>query len=367
MNILFITNSIGYGGAEKSLAFVANGLDARGHRISIANLCGVPKEIGVKTQEFNESINITNVSLKNTGKLKRYSQLKELLKYSRSYKPDIVVGLTAFPNFYSVIIAKIIGAKSIISERGNPFKTFSDTKADRFIINVINHAAGAVFQTEGAAELYSSRLRNKGTIIPNPIFIKDDSLLQGGKAKRRDKTVVSVGRFNIFQKRNDIMLQAFARFHQSHPDYILKLYGSGEDEKVIRNLISDLGLSESVRMMGVSNSPMKDIIDDGVFLITSDYEGIPNSLLEAMAIGMPVVSTDCTPGGARMLIQDHINGLLVPVGDVSAIASALCEFAENSELAQKCGANARDIVRRFDPKDILDQWEHYLIQKCTDK
>ena len=116
--------------------------------------------------------------------------------------------------------------------------------------------------------------------------------------------------------------------------------------------------------MGVTRTPMQDISDAGMFLITSDYEGISNSLLEAMAVGLPCVSTDHTPGGARLLITDHENGLLAPMGDVDALAGAMCEFADNPELAQKCGNNARDVVNRFEPSRIIDQWEEYIEKLC---
>ena len=79
-----------------------------------------------------------------------------------------------------------------------------------------------------------------------------------------------------------------------------------------------------------------------------------------MAAGMPVVSTDSPPGGARLLIKDHENGLLVPIRDADAIASAMCEFAENDELRKKCGENSKQIVVKYAPEKILDRWDKYV-------
>ena len=160
------------------------------------------------------------------------------------------------------------------------------------------------------------------------------------------------------------MLKAFQIFSEKHPDYTLKLYGRGSDEEQIKEWVESMGLSGKVRFMGLSTQPMQDIAVDGMFLITSDFEGISNSLLEAMAVGLPCVSTDHTPGGARLLITDHENGLLAPVEDAEKLADAMCEFAENPELAKKCGESAKDVLQRFAPDRIVDQWEA-LIQRLT--
>lgn len=142
------------------------------------------------------------------------------------------------------------------------------------------------------------------------------------------------------------------------------LYVAGDDENLVRQWCADLNIQDQVKFMGVTRTPMQDISDAGMFLITSDYEGISNSLLEAMAVGLPCVSTNHTPGGARLLIADHENGLLAPMGDVNALAEAMCEFADNPELAQKCGNNARDVVNRFEPSRIIDLWEDYIEKLC---
>ena len=143
------------------------------------------------------------------------------------------------------------------------------------------------------------------------------------------------------------------------------LYGRGVDEGDVKEWCGILGLEKKVRFMGLTTNPMQDISNASIFLITSDYEGISNSLLEAMAVGLPCVSTDSSPGGARMLIKDHVNGLLVPVGDVEAIAKALCEFAEDPVLASKCGKNAKNVIRRFDANTIIDMWESYVTYICN--
>ena len=223
---------------------------------------------------------------------------------------------------------------------------------------IINRSRGGVFQTDGAMAYYGKGLRKRGTVIPNPIFIKGE--LPEVDFSEREKTVVSVGRLDNFQKRYDVMIDSFKIFSQSHPDYILKLYGRGNDEEQIKTWAEESGVSDKIKFMGLTTQPMQDIAKDGMFIITSDYEGISNSLLEAMAVGLPCVSTDHSPGGARLLISNGENGLLAPIGDAEALASAMARFADDSELAKKCGNKAKNVVERFAPKKIIDMWDEYL-------
>lgn len=359
-NILFITNSIGFGGASKMLCFVAESLAQRGHKVIIANL----KATGNVT-DYERTINGVNVITideipeEKNKHIFRINKIKEIAKNS---KCDAVVGFTCFPNMYASIVGKVLHIVSIMSERGDPQRTIGNSLKDRLSTFIINQSTGGVFQTEGAKCFYGKKLQSRGTIIPNPIFISGD--VPCVDYCEREKTVVSVGRLDNEQKRIDIMLKAFELFHRSHPEYILKLYGRGSQEEEIKQFCIDFGIQDSVRFMGLTTQPMKDIARDGIFLITSDYEGISNSLLEAMAVGLPCVSTDHTPGGARLLIQDHENGLLAPIGDVAGLASAMCEFADNPQLAERCGNMARDVINRFDPKHIIDLWEEYINSLC---
>lgn len=355
-NILFITNSLGLGGAEKMIVFIAEQLSKRGYKCAILNLCGVPSCGHSHKQLINESVEV--FELDPAKGYKNGEKVKKVTSFARDFKADILIAFTAFPNMFAKIAGTMLGIPSIMSERGDPKRTTDNSLKSKISTWIINRSKGGVFQTEGAKEFYGKGLQKRGVVIPNPIFVKGE--VPKIDYENREKSVVSVGRLENFQKRYDVMLKSFKLFHDRHPEYKLKLYGEGPAEKDIKVWIEELGLQDSVLLMGLTKNAMQDIVQDGMFLITSDYEGISNALLEAMAVGLPCVSTDHTPGGARMLIQHGENGLLAPMGDAEKLAECMCFFAGNKDLAKSCGEKAKEVLIRFAPEKIIDQWEEYI-------
>lgn len=360
--IVFITNSIGFGGAEKMLVFVANSLSARGHKCCIINLNAIGDYINEKKQKLEDGVVLHTIQPQDSNTNKHLYRVKSIKAIAKSFGADIIIGFTSYPNFYAKIVGLSLRIPTIMSERGDPSKTTNNSLKSKFVDFFINRSKGGVFQTEGAMSFYGKGLRKRSVVIPNPIFAIDE--IPTVLYEEREKSIVTVGRLDNFQKRYDVMLDAFKLFSEKHPEYVLKMYGRGSDEELIKKWVSERSLCEKVRFMGLSTHPMLDICRDGMFLITSDFEGISNALLEAMAAGLPCVSTDHTPGGARLLIQDHQNGLLAPIGDSKRLAEAMCEFADDPELAEACGEKAKEVLVRFSPEHIIDLWEEYINRIC---
>lgn len=349
MHILFLARTLGYGGAAKILTFLANKL-VETEQISI--LFYEQKEIN---RPLNDSINAVYIPLSGSGmktRLKRFFQLNKSIKH---IKPDIIISFLSAPNFYATLIGIINRIPVVISERGDP--SLDMTSKAQLQRRFYNLASGAVFQTDGAKECYPTKLQRKSAVIPNPVP-NDSTIIHDASVSNH--IISFVARFENRQKRQDLMLQALFIIVKNYPDAILKFYGDGEDEAMIREMTNQLGLQKNVQFMGYT-SKVKEVIDESeVFCLTSDYEGIPNTLIEAMSIGMPVVSTDCTPGGARLLIQNEENGLLVDRQNPNQIAKAICKVFEDEGLRIKIGKEAKRIRERFSESNIVEEWRRYI-------
>lgn len=159
------------------------------------------------------------------------------------------------------------------------------------------------------------------------------------------------------QKNLPMLLMAFAQFSAKHPTYHMTIYGEGPLKNEISQLINQLGVKDNVNLAGYVTSLPQRVKDAGMYVSSSDYEGISNTMLEALAMGIPSICTDCPAGGARMCIQNKVNGILVPVGDHHALYEAMCALAEDPQLADSLSREAVKIRETFHVEKIAAMWE----------
>lgn len=155
-------------------------------------------------------------------------------------------------------------------------------------------------------------------------------------------------------------IDAFEKFNKVHPEYIYEIYGEGELRESIQQYIEKKNLREKVFLKGFYQNIHSEIVNAAVFVLPSNYEGISNSMLEALAIGLPVICTDCPIGGARQVIENGKNGVLIPVGDTAALFNAMCKIVEDEDFAGLLSSNATNVRNDYNADLICKKWETLL-------
>lgn len=208
-----------------------------------------------------------------------------------------------------------------------------------------------VFQTPDARDYFSRNIQKRGVVIPNP-------LSEGLPYADNDnsKTIITATRLET-QKNIPLALDAFKDFHKTHPEWTFRIYGRGSLKDEIEELImNDPEIADCVQLMGFSSDIHNEMAHSAIFILSSDFEGLSNSMIEAMAIGLPVVCTDCPIGGAKMMIENGKNGFLIPTGNKKAIVSALCYVADNVGTSKAIGAEAAKVREKLSAERICQQW-----------
>ena len=281
--------------------------------------------------------------------------IKLLSRIISSENPDCV--LSFYLDVCALTAISLMNKKIplIYSERNDPNRT-NQRKIEKIYRKIVEfNANGFVFQTDGAKKSYGTKIQEKSIVILNPLNIES---LPVREEKSIEKVIVSVGRL-VPQKRQDLLIDAFEIIEKTHPNYVLNIYGSGELEEQLAQRIASRKI-QHVYLKGNSKDVLEKIKNSSLFVLTSDYEGIPNALLEAMAIGIPSISTDCSPGGARMLIEDGVNGFIVPCGNVNELATKMELLLDDHILAKAFSKQSVLIRNQVDPELIAEKWISYI-------
>lgn len=349
--IMFVIHALGYGGAGKMIVYLANQLSKVGYECVIY----VEEQVG-KHYEVEANVEI----IQETEFFKNYytrhfQQIFQLRRRVKEINPDLVISFQTNQNALSVLATRGRSIPVIVSERGDPYQ-YNNVVA-KLKTAVINKAEGSVFQTKKAMEYYGKKLQERSTVIYNPCTVP---YVPAPAWEERRNEIAFVARFDIQQKRQDLMIQAFAIVAKKNPELRLAFYGEGKEMKQIQQMAESLGVSDRVDFKGLVRDIPNAIRNAKMFVMTSDYEGLPNALIEAMAVGLPCVSTDCSPGGAAELIVSGENGVIVPCGDVDRLANCILEVINDPKCAYKYGKKAQEIADTLHPQKIYSQWEKYI-------
>ena len=361
IKIAFHLNTLTHGGAERVVTNLANRFAAEGYQVFVATEWTDEDEFVLDERVHRIHVGLREGDEKRNRFSRYLRRIRYLEEFMEEYRPDVVVAFARLALFRALMAKKKTGVPVVVCVRIDPRSEYRGARNFFQIKKYMKTADGAVFQTKDAEDYFRKDLTCSSTIILNPITPKYLGL---PPVKERNKTIVNAARLVAF-KNQVLLVRAFSIVHEKHPDYDLKIYGpdsgDGTREKILQT-IAECHLEGVVHLMGNSDALEKELPQAALFAYSSDYEGLPNSLLEAMAMGLPCVSTDCPCGGPRTLIQNGENGLLVPVGDVKALAKGMLALIENPERAAELGRMAAKIAEIASTDRAFEAWQDYLLR-----
>lgn len=353
--IVFLTLSLTRGGAERVIANLCNDAFSSEYDVTVIMCMKAPMEYSlaesVKTVTLDQSEEEWH-----QGMTKRFPRRRRALgRILQDIRPDLIISFLPEPNFLALSLRRKLGIPTIISVRNDPVREYAGMVRTLLMKHLYPNADGYVFQTNQAKEYFAfdKHIMENCRVIMNPL---NPIFLEEVPCNRDTKRIVTVGRLEK-QKNQAILINAFIGLSERFPGWTLDLYGEGSLRPELETLIGDH--ADVVRLMGETSDMRGVFSQTALFVLPSLYEGMPNALMEAMAMGIPCIATDCPCGGPAMLIQNGENGLLVPVDDERALADAMEAVMTDGKLGQKLGANAKRIRESGDPKRVLGEWMEY--------
>jgi len=342
------------GGAQRVTVDLANGLAARDHGVTL--LVSYPG--GQLRPELSDDVAVVDLATPTIPGLGIVATVPSLARYLRRERPHVLFSAMTYANVVATLATRL-------SASGTPVAVVEHTTVGMEMggkRDVTNHLARWIYPladrviavSEGVAESVRDQTRvdpAQVVVLPNPVPVDaireraTQSVLVPWLDDSDLEVVLWVGRFAP-EKDLPTLIAAFERLHDQRPETRLVLGGTGEERERIEQLVAERGLADLVAMPGYVD-PAPYMARASVFALTSTYEGLPTVLVEALACGCPVVSTDC-PSGPREILGEEEWGRLVPVGDAAALAAALAatldEPPDSDSLRKRADAFASERV-----------------------
>lgn len=356
MKIVFFIQGMKSGGAERVMSVLCNAMAEKGHEVVL----GITETMDDIAYSISEKVQIKDITVGNGNVTKRrINSIKNMRKLMKDEKPEVVISFITRNNICAILASSFLGIPIIISERNDPNmdpKSLLSRLARRIIYPL---SKGFVFQTNYAKEYFGRKIGKRAEVIFNPV---SDEVIEWNKDFPREKRIVTMCRL-VPQKNVSMLIEAFGIISKDC-DYNLEIYGTGELQDNLENKIKEMGLTNRVRLMGYTPKAIEIMAKSEIFVLPSDYEGMPNVLIEAMCVGCACIATDAPAYGARELIDNGENGILVKVGDTKGLASALNKLISDDKLRHNFHEKAKDIYKHVESDKILHRWLEYIDVIC---
>ncbi|MCR4650593.1 MAG: glycosyltransferase [Lachnospiraceae bacterium] len=365
--ILFHLNCLEQGGAERVVSTLANAFARDGEEVVVATEWKGENEFALDERVKRVIVGPKESDENRSRAAKVLLRIKYLKECIKEEKPDVVIAFAQNANYRALMTTRDMPeVPVIIAVRTDPVGHY-DRPVDKIMIPLTYpRADGSVFQTEGQRDFFPDYIRNNSRIILNPV---NDKYLNIPVEQNKEKAIVQSARLVDF-KNQPMLIRAFLEVHKRHPDYCLKIYGPDSHDgtrEILESIIAENDASGYVHLMGGCDELEKELPKGEIYVLSSNFEGMPNSLLEAMTMGLPVIATDCPCGGPRTVIQSGENGLLIPMDDAEAMTEAICRLIEDKEFAASLGEKARLISKDINSEAVIACWKQYIEEVITAK
>lgn len=353
-NLVFVIGSLSGGGAERVVSILSNGL-VDFYNVSI--ICIFEDKV---EYDINPNINYKFIDLSNQkGIIKK--NIKRLVLMSEQIKEtnaDVIISFLSYVNIFVLISQFFSRKKIIICERNDPNSEITNKFLQKFrnFLFSFRRRNYFVFQTEYVKNMFSKKIKRNSIVIYNPI---KSTLPVRNVNSNIKKKIVCVARLDP-SKNISLLLKAFSLFIQVKNDYILEIYGKGPLFNELNQLSNELKISEKVFFRGFSSNIFECIEDSEMFVLPSNYEGISNAMLEAMAIGIPVICTDCPAYGARIFIKPGVNGFLTELDNIQMLYEKMLLISENKELQISSIMSAEKLQKQLSEERIVRSWVNFI-------
>lgn len=355
--IVFYIATLTRGGAERVMVNLANYFVKQDYRVLILTL--KPDE---GLYEIDPSVEHRVLDMpEDGGRLANaFGRITQVRRVLAEVQADALVSFIGKTNLRAILAGMFTKTKVFVSVRSAPGREYG-SKFQRMLARMLFcFADGCIFQTEQARDFFPKPVRKKSRIFFNAL---SDQCVDRRYTGVRNPEIVTAGRMDPV-KNHALLVDAFSLMVKKHPELTLTIYGDGDCMEAVKDQATKLGLMDHINLKGDCKDVPEQMKDAGVFVLSSDYEGMPNAVAEALALGIPVVSTDCPSGGARALVHDGETGLLVPVRNPQKMAEAVLRILEDEALAQKLSDNGYAFSLTLHPDKIHRQWQNYIEEVC---
>lgn len=356
MHIAMLIGALYKGGAEHVLVNLADYLIGQGHQVTVVTQYQRENEYELNGNAKRILCDITRQETTGSRCInfkRRFCKLRNIWKQE---KPDVILSFIGKNNIMAIITSAGLRIPVAVSVRSEPDREYYNAVLKFLAKNLFKSASGVILQTKESMKFFPDGVKRKAVILKNPV---SPDFFRERYTGEREKSIVAVGRVDG-NKNHQMLIRAFAGIAEEFPEYKLIIYGEGEKRQELLRLVKNMGLEERILLPGNTDHVADVIYKTRVFVLTSNREGMPNSLIEAMVMGLTVVATDCPCGGCAELIDSGENGILIPVGDENKLQENLHFLLNNLHVADLMGQKASITSEIYSRDRVLGEWEKYL-------